>query len=207
MGLAWGERGFVAVQLPEATPEATRRRLLRRCPEVPADSGGVGGKPGEAVVEVAGKPGEAAGGVGGRSGGAVFSKVPADSGATLPPPVARAIAALTALLAGQRIDLSDIGLDLAGLPDFDRRVYEIARTIPPGETLTYGAIAQRLGQPGAAREVGTALGRNPFPLVVPCHRVVAAGGKLGGFSAAQGTVTKRRLLEIEGALPPPLPLF
>jgi methylated-DNA-[protein]-cysteine S-methyltransferase len=185
VGLAWGEHGLVAIQLPEATPEATRRRLRRRCPEVPADSGGQGVKPGEAVS----------------------NKVPADSLAALPAPMARAIKALTALLAGQRADLGDVPLDLAGLPDFDRRVYEIARAIPPGETLTYGAIAQRLGQPGAAREVGAALGRNPFPLVVPCHRVVAAGGKLGGFSAAQGTVTKRRLLEIEGALPPPLPLF
>lgn len=216
VGLAWGEHGVVAVQLPEATPEATRRRLLRRAGgkpgeavlgKVPADSGGVAGKPGEAVVNAAGKPGEAVGGLGGKPGEAVFSKVPADSGRELPAPVARAIKALTALLAGQRIDLGDVPLDLLTLPDFDRRVYEIARTIPPGETLTYGAIAQRLGQPGAAREVGAALGRNPFPLVVPCHRVVAAGGKLGGFSAAQGTVTKRRLLEIEGALPPPLPLF
>lgn len=171
VGIAWGERGLVALQLPEATPEATRRRLLRR----------LSTKPGEAVSS---QPGEA------------VSSQPS----LVPPVVARAIAALTALLAGERVDLQDVALDLDGLAEFDRRVYEVARTIQPGETLTYGAIAERLGDPGAARDVGQAMGRNPFPLVVPCHRVVAAGGKLGGFSAAQGVVTKRRLLEIEGAV-------
>jgi methylated-DNA-[protein]-cysteine S-methyltransferase len=82
---------------------------------------------------------------------------------------------------------------------FERRVYEVARTIGPGETLTYGEIATRLGDPTAAREVGQALGRNPFAIIVPCHRVVAAGGKTGGFSANGGVATKLRLLEIERA--------
>ena len=81
----------------------------------------------------------------------------------------------------------------------DRRVYEVARTIPPGATLSYGDIAARLGAPGEARAVGQALGQNPFPLVVPCHRVLGAGGKVGGFSANGGIATKLRLLSIEGA--------
>src|SRR5262250_2974216 len=96
---------------------------------------------------------------------------------------------------------------MAGVLEFDRRVYEMARTIAPGETLSYGDVATRLGDPAAAREVGQALGRNPFPVIVPCHRVVAAAGKLGGFSAPGGTATKRRLLAIEAARAPSLPLF
>lgn len=170
VGVAWGARGLIAVQLPEGTREATERRLVRR--------------------------------LSGRA-----PEVPADSGAQENPALDRLVASLRALVAGECVDLAAVDLDLAGVSDFDRGVYALARTIPCGETSTYGAVAQRLGRPGAAREVGQALGRNPFPLVVPCHRVVAAGGKLGGFSAAQGAVTKRRLLEIEGALPVLLPLF
>ena len=96
---------------------------------------------------------------------------------------------------------------MTGVPDFDRRVYAEARSIAPGETRTYGEIAARLGDPGLSRAVGQALGRNPFVIVVPCHRVLAAGGKAGGFSAPGGVETKRRLLEIEGAraLHPTLP--
>jgi methylated-DNA-[protein]-cysteine S-methyltransferase len=93
--------------------------------------------------------------------------------------------------------------------DFDRSVYEAAREIGPGETVTYGELAARIGAPDAARAVGQALGRNPFPIVVPCHRVLAAGGKAGGFSASGGAATKLRLLAIEGASPNgtlPLPL-
>lgn len=119
---------------------------------------------------------------------------------TAPPPViVAAIEAIASLLAGHRTDLDHVGLDLGGVPAFDAHVYAAARAIRPGTTLTYGAVAERIGAPGAAREVGEALGRNPFPLVVPCHRVVASGGKLGGFSAHGGVVTKRRLLEIERA--------
>ena len=82
---------------------------------------------------------------------------------------------------------------------FDRRVYEVARTIMPGATLSYGEIAARLGTSALARDVGQALGRNPFPIIVPCHRVLAAGGKVGGFSANGGITTKLRLLTIERA--------
>ncbi len=117
----------------------------------------------------------------------------------LPPPeVQRAIDGIVALLDGESTDLSMVALDMDRVLDFDRRVYEVARTIPPGATLSYGEIAARLGATNAARDVGQALSRNPFPIVVPCHRVVAANGKLGGFSANGGIVTKLRLLELEG---------
>jgi methylated-DNA-[protein]-cysteine S-methyltransferase len=118
-----------------------------------------------------------------------------------PPPaaIARAQAEIAALLRGEAADLSSLPLDMAGVPAFHRRVYEVARTIPPGATISYGELAARLGSPGAARAVGQALGRNPFAIVVPCHRVFAAGGKVGGFSANGGIRTKLRLLELETA--------
>jgi methylated-DNA-[protein]-cysteine S-methyltransferase len=128
-----------------------------------------------------------------------------DNGIEPPPEVRDAIDRITRLLTGEPVDLSDLPLDMDGLPELHRRVYDIARRIPPGETRTYGQVAAELGDPGAARAVGQALGRNPFPIVVPCHRVLAAGGKSGGFSAPGGVATKMRLLEIEGAIEPTLP--
>jgi methylated-DNA-[protein]-cysteine S-methyltransferase len=118
-----------------------------------------------------------------------------------PPPadVRRVIDGIVALLRGEASDLSAAALDMDGLPEFNRRVYEVARDIAPGATLSYGEIAARLGERGLARDVGQALGRNPFPLIVPCHRVLAAGGKAGGFSANGGVTTKLRLLTIERA--------
>ena len=116
-----------------------------------------------------------------------------------PPEVRRAIDGIVALLRGEASDLSAVALDMEGVEPFERRVYEVARTIAPGATLTYGEIAARLGDASQARDVGQALGRNPFPLIVPCHRVLAAGGKAGGFSANGGIATKLRLLSIEGA--------
>ncbi|MGH8659391.1 MAG: methylated-DNA--[protein]-cysteine S-methyltransferase [Gammaproteobacteria bacterium] len=116
-----------------------------------------------------------------------------------PPNVQRAIDSIVGLLYGETSDLPAIALDMDGLPPFHRSVYEVARTIPPGATVSYGDIAARLGAPGSARAVGQALGRNPFAIVVPCHRVLAAGGKVGGFSANGGITTKLRLLAIEGA--------
>lgn len=110
---------------------------------------------------------------------------------------------LVALLGGERPDLSRVPLDLSKVPELHRRVYEVARAIPPGATLTYGEVAERLGDPELARAVGTALGRNPCPLLVPCHRVVAAGGELGGFSAYGGIATKAELLAIEARQPRP----
>jgi methylated-DNA-[protein]-cysteine S-methyltransferase len=123
-----------------------------------------------------------------------------DAGEASPPPdVRRVIDGVVALLRGEAIDLTAVVLDMARVPDFERRVYEVARTIPPGSTLTYGDIATRLGDRGLARDVGQALGRNPFPIVVPCHRVLAAAGKAGGFSASGGLTTKLRMLTIERA--------
>jgi methylated-DNA-[protein]-cysteine S-methyltransferase len=115
------------------------------------------------------------------------------------PEVATAIAAIGRLLQGEAVDLTGVALDPERMPAFNNRVYEIARAIPPGETLTYGEIAVKLGDRLLARDVGQALGQNPWPIVVPCHRVVAAGGKLGGFSARGGASTKLKLLAIEGA--------
>ena len=125
-----------------------------------------------------------------------------------PTEVLGAVDDIVALLAGEPRPLDAIALDMHDVPEFHRRVYEVARGIPPGETLSYGEVAARLGAAGAARAVGQALGRNPFPLVVPCHRVLAAGGRLGGFSANGGLATKLRLLSIEGARAgAQLPLF
>jgi methylated-DNA-[protein]-cysteine S-methyltransferase len=154
-GIAWGERGVVGVQLPEASEPETRARMLHRFPTA-----------GEAVP---------------------------------PLEVQRALDGIVALLDGEPSDLSTIALDMDGVPPFHRRVYEVARTIPPGKTLSYGEIAARLGRRQAARAVGQAFGRNPFAIVVPCHRVLAAGGKAGGFSAQGGIATKLRMLAIEGA--------
>lgn len=120
--------------------------------------------------------------------------------ASPPPGVQRAIERVLTLLGGEKIDLSDIPLDLEDAPEFNRKVWDIARAIPPGQTITYGDIAKRLGvAPERARDVGQAMGSNPVPIIVPCHRVVAASGKMGGFSAPGGVDTKRRMLEIEGA--------
>jgi methylated-DNA-[protein]-cysteine S-methyltransferase len=154
-GVAWGEHGIVAVQLPEGRAAHLVARLRERIAD---------------AVEMA-----------------------------PPPEVQRVIERVIALLRGEADDLCDVPLDMRGIPEFDRAVYDITRHIPPGQTLTYGEIAQRLGQPGTARAVGQALGRNPFAPVVPCHRVLAAGGKPGGFSASGGVETKLRMLAIEGA--------
>lgn len=111
-----------------------------------------------------------------------------------------AIQGICAMLRGAPHNFDTLVLDMRGVPDFHQRVYTLTRAIAPGQTLTYGEIAARLGEPGAARAVGQALGRNPFAPLVPCHRVLAAGDQPGGFSAAGGIRTKLRLLIIEGAM-------
>src|SRR5688572_16564923 len=133
-----------------------------------------------------------------RTRAGVTRRFPDASPAEPPPAVRDAIDGIVALLRGEKRDLGDVALDFDGVPAFNRRVYEIARTIPPGATMTYGDIALRLAMPGTARAVGQALGQNPWPIVVPCHRVLAADGGMGGFSAPGGVATKRRMLEIEG---------
>ena len=151
-GLAWGDRGLIGVQLPEATPGAAWARLRKRFPD---------------AVEV--EP---------------------------PPEIEVVIDRIRDLLAGGRDDLADIVLDLEGQSAFHLRVYAIARAIPPGETSTYGEVARAMGEPGAARAVGNALANNPFPLLIPCHRVIRSGGHLGGFGG--GLDLKRTLLALEG---------
>ena len=118
-----------------------------------------------------------------------------------PPFVAESIARIRSLLAGEKVDLADIPLALDG-SEFELGVWEATRRIPRGEVRSYGDIAQEIGAPQAAQAVGIALGRNPAPIVVPCHRVLAADGKSGGFSAPGGVATKFRMLEIEGARRP-----
>jgi methylated-DNA-[protein]-cysteine S-methyltransferase len=105
--------------------------------------------------------------------------------------------AIVALLCGENRDLREIVLDMRGLAALNRQVYDIARAIAPGATLTYGEIALKLGDRTLAQAVGQALGKNPYPIIVPCHRVLAAGGKIGGFSAPTGIALKRKLLAIE----------
>ena len=118
----------------------------------------------------------------------------------MPPVVAAWAARVAALLEGAHDDLCDVPLAIDTVPPFNARVYALARRIPPGSTMTYGEMAAALGEPGAARAVGRALGHNPFAPVVPCHRILAAHGKTGGFSAGGGAATKLRMLDIEGAL-------
>ena len=123
------------------------------------------------------------------------------AGAATPPPgIAPVIAGIARYLAGERVDFSAIPVDLGGVDDFRCSLYEALRAVGFGTTTTYGALAKRLGLEGpeAARDVGAAMGQNPVPIVIPCHRVLAAGGKLGGFSAPGGTAIKQKLLALEG---------
>lgn len=113
------------------------------------------------------------------------------------PEIRKIIGDVIALIAGEKIDFAYVTLDHAPLPEFSRRVYDIVRGIPIGHTMTYGEIARQLGDVSLSREVGQAMGRNPTPILMPCHRVVAASGKTGGFSAPGGVGTKMKLLTIE----------
>lgn len=158
-GIAWGPRGVLAVQLPEADEARTRERMLRGC-----------GVPQEACPAM-----------------------------EAPPSVRHAIEGIQALLAGEPRDLREVVLDMERLSEFHRRVYAHVRAIPPGSTRSYGEVAEALGDKSLARAVGQAMGYNPFAPVVPCHRVLAAGQRSGGFSAQGGARTKLRMLEIEGA--------
>jgi len=131
----------------------------------------------------------------------VRRRFPGAGEAVPPPAVQEAIDGMRALLRGERRDLSGIVIDETDIPEFNRRVYAIVRRIPPGSTLTYGEVAEQHGDRTLARAVGQAMGENPTPIIMPCHRVLAAGGKSGGFSAPGGIVTKLQLLTIEGAQP------
>jgi methylated-DNA-[protein]-cysteine S-methyltransferase len=154
VGLAWNGTGISAIQLPEATPAATRARLASRSPD-------------------------------------------ADVETQPPATVRRGIQRIRAHLDGRPQDLTALRLDAARLSPFTQRVYDALRRVSSGTTVSYGELAKLAGSPGAARAIGRAMATNPFPIVVPCHRVMAAGGKAGGFSAFGGLVTKDRLLAIE----------
>ena len=108
---------------------------------------------------------------------------------------------MVAVLAGRSADLHDIPLDESGIDELRHTVYAATRDILPGSTRSYGEVARSIGRLDheGARHVGAALARNPFPIIVPCHRVLAANGALHGFSAPGGLATKRRMLELEGA--------
>jgi methylated-DNA-[protein]-cysteine S-methyltransferase len=154
-GIAWGENGIIAVQLPEVREIETRRRLFRLYP---------------------------------------------DARELRPPPgVETAIEGIAALLRGEGADLSGVALDLGGIPAFNARVYAFTRTIPRGQTRTYGEVAASIRASGAVRSVAQALARNPFVIIVPCHRVLEAGGYADNISPNGGSISKRRLLSIEGA--------
>lgn len=136
------------------------------------------------------------------------NRFPALAWADPPSSAERAIEGVRHVLAGEKDDLDDVLLDLSAVGAFEAEVYRLTRAIPPGSTTTYGDIARPLGGVHLARAVGQALGRNPWPIVIPCHRVTGASGRLGGFSATGGVAIKRRLLEIERAFAPEtLPLF
>ena len=117
-----------------------------------------------------------------------------------PPNIAAIVALAQRYFAGERIDFDAIGLDLSSVDPFRRSIYDALRKVAFGETVTYGELAKRVGanQPQAAQDVGVAMARNPVPLIIPCHRVLAAGGKLGGFSAPGRTETKQKMLALEG---------
>lgn len=154
-GLAWSERGVVALQLPEATPEEVEARLSRY-----------------------------------------------GSHAHPPAAIRALVERVQRHLAGDLDSFTDVTLDLDGTGTFARAVYDHARTLAPGDTCSYGELAAAIGRPGAARAVGQALGRNPLSVIVPCHRILAHGGRPGGFSAYGGFEVKRRLLALEGVVLP-----
>jgi methylated-DNA-[protein]-cysteine S-methyltransferase len=136
-----------------------------------------------------------------RQSAAAARRFPAAHEASPRDNIQRAIDDIGALLGGERRDLNHVAIDFGEAPEFYRRVYEVARRIPAGATLSYGEVAERIGDRALARDVAEALSQNPCPIIVPCHRVLAAGGKPGGFSAPGGVATKLRLLTIEGAQP------
>jgi methylated-DNA-[protein]-cysteine S-methyltransferase len=130
----------------------------------------------------------------------LFAKSGSTAAAAPPPRIAAFIQDITHYLSGARVEFSAVAVDLESIEPFRRALYDALRAIGFGSTTTYGALAKRLGLEGpeAARDVGAAMGQNPVPIVIPCHRVLAAGGKLGGFSAPGGSATKRKLLALEG---------
>jgi len=133
----------------------------------------------------------------------LLRRAPSAEEALPPPSIAQAVAAAQHYFAGEKVDFSDCTLDLAGQDDVTREIYAAARRVGYGETTTYAGLAKAIGREDwqAAREVGQAMAKNPVALIIPCHRVLAAGGKLGGFSAPGGAETKAKMLALEGVGP------
>jgi methylated-DNA-[protein]-cysteine S-methyltransferase len=156
-GIAWGDLGIIAVQLPEARELETRRRMYRIYPE------------------------------------AREQRAPLNTEI--------AIEGIVALLRGGNASMADAVLDFSGMPHFNQRVYQYVRSIPRGETRTYEDIANGMRVHGAVHSVAQALGRNPFMVIVPCHRVLEAGNYADKMAPNSGVISKRRLLTIEGAHP------
>jgi len=122
------------------------------------------------------------------------------------PEIAGVIEAVRRYFEGSAADFSDLKIDIGGQEDLFRQIYALARRLPWGHTTTYGALAKEIGDdPRLARDVGQAMAKNPIPLIIPCHRVLAAGGKVGGFSAPGGAASKVRMLELEGVVLAPEP--
>ena len=195
-GVAWRGEVVTRVVLP-GDEHDVRRRLLAARHGVHADAAAV-------VVDVldgAVLPLHVAAG----DGGSVDAAGPLDTSSTggtdgrVPAWVARLVAEVRAALHGDGVDLAWVPVDLDGLTGTARDVYEHVRTIARGDTASYGEVASAIGRPGGAQAVGAAMGANPVPLLVPCHRVVGADGRMVGFSGPGGVATKRRLLELEGA--------
>ncbi len=177
-GIGYTERAVVAVQLPEDSTRATRRCFSRRLTDA-------------TEIDLTVDPPDSHG----------------DDDADRRYAVGRdAIARIQSLLAGSDVDLDPIPVDVSTSSDFNQQVYSVVRMIGRGETLTYGEVARRVGEPGGAQAVGRAMGANPIPVIIPCHRVVGANGQLVGFSANGGVETKRRMLLAEEcpAVPPTL---
>ncbi|BAT60917.1 methylated-DNA--protein-cysteine methyltransferase [Variibacter gotjawalensis] len=126
------------------------------------------------------------------------SRTGADAPSEPSPAIARTISKLQRYFEGERIAFDEAEIALPRVSEFFERVYAEARALPWGETATYGEIARRAGVADGAQAVGQAMGSNPLPIIIPCHRVLAAGAKLGGFSAYGGVVTKQKLLAMEG---------
>ncbi|MBS1982603.1 MAG: methylated-DNA--[protein]-cysteine S-methyltransferase [Bdellovibrionales bacterium] len=160
--VAWGDEGFLALQLPEKSVALTEKTMKQRL----------------------------------RSRG--FQAAAEDLQAA-PSFVRKALKVLTEQLSGQNSDLASLPIDLSRVSPFHRKVYEALRRTRPGQTLTYSELAAKAGSPKAFRAVGQAMAKNPLPLMVPCHRVLGAGGSLTGFSAPGGTGTKFRILQLESA--------
>jgi len=129
----------------------------------------------------------------------LLRRAPDSAPGSPPSEVAETVAAVQRYFRGERVDFSSARLEIGDQGGLQQRIYQALRKVGWGQTTTYGALANGLGAgPEAARDVGEAMARNPIPLIIPCHRVLAAGGKLGGFSAPGGTATKIRMLGLEG---------